>query len=846
MIAPTLPGGSMAMNPLEVPADQLRWNCDPECFSFQCTDELVPLQEFIGQERAISAIEFGLGVDQPGYNIFVGGMTGTGKSSVVKAHLEQVVAKRKLPTDQAPPPDWCYVHNFSDTDRPKIISMSAGTGKRFRSRMERLRDDLQHDVVAAFTNEEYEAQRKAIAEENQNSQRRLFQELEVEAQAKGLTVQLSPVGVTLVPVVDGRTASQEEFVQLPEATRRQLDESRQELMGRVDETISKIRALDREAGERLSGLDKQVAEFVAGGRFERERDEFADFPEVLGFLDDLRAFAVEHIDAFRGEQGEQQSQPQSNPFREASLAAREREVLLPFVVNVFVDNTGADGPPIIVENNPTFSNLFGKIDRRFVLGGYVTDHSLLKAGSISQANGGYLVLNLRNLVTSPLAWETLKRVVRDKEVRPEDPAEVMGMVVPQSIKPEPMPLEVKIVVTGETDLYNMLSSFDEEFWETFKVKADFDSQIQRNEEHLDAYAAFICGACNTHMLRHFSRDGVGAVIEYAARLVADQRKLTTRFGLVRDLLIEADYWAGKDQKDRVDAIHVKKALEQKEFRSDLISERLREMIVDGSLLVDVTGEVVGQVNGLAVFDVGGYAFGKPARITAKTYLGSGGVINIEREAKLSGSTHDKGVLILSGYLGSKYAQDRPLSVSASIAFEQSYSGVDGDSASSTEIYAILSSLSGLSLKQGLAVTGSVNQNGQVQPIGGVNQKIEGFFEVCRAKGLTGDQGVLVPKQNVVNLMLRDDVVEAVRDGAFHVYAVETIGEGIELLTGTPAGVPDDQGAYPEGSVNDLVVRQLTSYAEARRAFAAQGASENGATPLSGVDEPEKAPAKRPE
>ena len=429
-------------------------------------------------------------MDQPGYNIFVSGMTGTGKSSVVKAHLEQVVAKRKLPADQAPPPDWCYVHNFADADRPKIISMSAGTGKRFRSRMERLRDDLQHDVAAAFTNEEYEAQRKAIAEENQSGQRKLFQELDGEAQAKGLTVQLSPVGVAVVPVVEGRPATQEEFLQIPEATRRQLEESRQELMRRVDETIARVRDLDREASERLSGLDKQVAEFVTVGRFERERAEFADFPKVLGFLDDLRAFAVEHIDAFRGEQGEQPPQP--SMFREASLAAREREVFLPFVVNVFVDDAGTDGPPIIVENNPTFSNLFGKIDRRFILGGYVTDHSMLKAGSISQAHGGYLVLNLRNLVVSPLAWETLKRVVRDKEVRPEDAAEVMGLVVPQSIRPEPMPLEVKVVVTGETDLYNLLAAFDEEFWETFKVKADFDSQIQRNEEHLDAYAAFIC------------------------------------------------------------------------------------------------------------------------------------------------------------------------------------------------------------------------------------------------------------------------------------------------------------------------------------------------------------------
>ncbi len=815
----------MDFSRFEVPVEQLRWRCDAGCFSFHCTDELAPLQQFIGQERAISAIEFGLGVTQPGYNIFVAGMPGTGKGSIVKAHLEEVIKERRERGEAPVPFDWCYIYNFGDADQPKIIRLPAGVGKTFKSGLAQLREGLRREVANAFSGEEYETQRKIIAEENQAGQRALFQRLDHEARSQGFSVQFSSGGVGVFPLKDGRPATPEEYLQFPEAERQALEQRREGLMKQVDNTLEEVRNLEHQTGQRLAELNRRVAEYATAGAFKRAAAAFSEFPQIVAFLDELRSFSVEHIDAFRERQEEQRG---PEVLADAARAGRERQVWLPFEVNVFVDNAGADGPPIVIESNPTFGNLFGKIDRRFVFGGYVTDHTLLKAGSVNRANGGYLVLPMRQLLVAPLSWETLKRVIKERAVRPEDPAEVMGMVVPQSIKPEPMPLDMKVVVTGDAALYNLLSAYDEDFWETFKVKADFDYQIRRTPEHLDAYAAFICRACHENNLLHFEPTGVAKVVEHTARLVADQSKLSTRFGLIQDLLIEADYWARKEGAERIAASHVDQALQQKVFRSNLVAERIRELIADGTFMVDVSGQVVGQINGLAVYDVGDFTFGRPARITARTFLGRGGVVNIEREARMSGKTHDKGVLILSGYLGSKYAQSQPLSMSATIAFEQSYEGIDGDSASSTEVYAILSSLAGLPLKQSLAVTGSVNQKGEVQAIGGVNQKIEGFFDVCKTIGITGDQGVLIPRQNVGNLMLREDVVEAVKAGRFHVYAVETIDQGIEILTGVPMGERDEKGKYPEGAINYRVERRLREFARAQRAYARRdGAGADG-------------------
>ncbi len=800
---------------LEVPIEQLRWRCDPKQFGFGCTDELTPLEAFIGQDRAVGAIEFGLGVDQSGYNIYVAGMPGTGRSFIVRAHLERVVREKRERGEAAKPSDWCYLYNFGDPDQPNIIELPAGAGRKFKAALEQLHDDLKREIAGAFSGDEYSSQRKSIVEHGQEVQREHFQRLEQEARTRGFTVQVGPAGVGVFPVQNGRPLTPDEYLGLPEKVRKAFDERRGELSKLVEDTLEQVRDVDQQTGQRVADLDRRVAEFATAGVFSRAARPFADVKEVPEFLEALRSFTVGHIDIFRaGPESRGAQEPGSDVVR----SARERQVLIPFVVNVFVDNSEADGPPIIAEHNPTFSNLFGKIDRRFVMGGYLTDHTLLKAGSVSKANGGYLILPIRPLLLNLLSWEALKRVIKTRSVRPEDPAEALGMVVPQSIRPEPMPLNVKVVITGDPHLYSLLASLDEDFLETFKVKADFDSQIERTPEHLDAYSALICRVCERDHLLHLDASGVAKVLEHAARMVADQNKLSTRFGQIKDLLVEADYWARKDGAKRVAASHVDKALEQKIFRSNLIAEHIRELIRDGTFMVDVAGAVAGQANGLAVVDIGDFSFGRPSRITARTFLGRGGVINIEREARLSGRTYDKGVLILSGYLSAKYAQRTPLSVSVSIAFEQSYEGVEGDSASSTELYAVLSSLAEAPIKQGIAVTGSVNQRGEVQAIGGVNQKIEGFFDVCTAIGLTGEQGVLIPKQNVRNLMLREDVVEAVREGRFHVYAVGAIDKGIEILTGLPFGERGPDGAYPEGSINARVEERLREYARIQREY----------------------------
>jgi predicted ATP-dependent protease len=800
-----------------VPVEKLRWRCAPESFDFECTDELTPLQEFVGQDRAIQALEFGLMVDKPGYNIFVTGLTGTGRASAIKAHLETIIAEKAKGKQDFEPDDWCYVLNFTDPDRPHVIQLPKGKGKALRAQMEELLTRLREEITKAFAGEEYEARRKEIVEESQARNRQLFQELEAEARKEGFALQPSPMGLLLVPLIENHPASQAEFMALDEKLRRAIESKRLEVMKRMEGTFQTVQALEKETADRLRNLDQTMVERVISGPFEALVAQYPDFPQVVQYINDTKAYTLDNIGLFR----EQEPQP-SPPFPGAP-GTRERDPFLAFKVNVFVDNSEAAGPPIIIESHPTWGNMFGKIERRPLMGAYFTDHTMLKAGSVSLANGGYLVLNARDVLTSPGVWEGLKRVIKNKELRLEDPFEQFGFIVPQGLKPQPIPTEVKVVVIGDQMLYQLLSFYDEDTWEIFKVRADFDYQIGRTEDNLQAYASFICGCCQSEGLAHFHRSAVARVVEYAARLVADQQKLSSRFGQIKDLLIEADYWARKEGKDRVYGEHVQRALEAKVYRSSLLAERIRELIAEGTLMVDVDGATPGQVNGLSVYDLGDFSFGKPSRITARTFMGRAGVINIERESQLSGRTHDKGVLILSGYLGFKYAQDKPLSLSASLCFEQSYEGVEGDSASSTELYATLSSLADVPLRQDIAVTGSVNQRGEVQPIGGVNQKIEGFFDVCQAKGLTGRQGVLIPHQNIKNLMLRDDVVEAVSQGQFHIYAVKSIDQGIEVLSGVEAGEKAADGFYPEGSINYRVDKRLRELAEGLRGFAAEEA-----------------------
>lgn len=798
----------------EVPVDKLRWRCDPTIFDFESTESLTPLKEFVGQDRAIHAIEFGLSMNIDGYNIYVAGLTGTGKTSAVKTHIKKLLDEKQALQQVKLPEDWCYLYNFTDPDRPQILNLFQGRGKVFRDQINNLLQRLKEELAKAFSSEEYKAERKRAAEGSHAKQQKLFGEVEEEAKQHGFIFQMTSMGPALIPLVEGKPIPQDDYLALDEPVRKELETRRADLLKKLQTTFERARELEREEAEKLQSSDKAVADFTVSRLFDSLIQEYKDSEKIGKYLVDLKSYILDNLEIFK--EKEEQMQPILGV--PASYIMRGRDPFLPFQVNVFVDNSETTGPPVVIEPNPNYANLVGKVERRFLFGGYLSDHTMLKPGALQLANGGYLLLGATDILTNPGSWPALKRAMKAKEACIEDPFEQFGLVAPQGLRPQPMPLDVKIVLIGDGGLYQLLAMYDEDFWEIFKVKADFDFQVGKTKENMMSFAAFIAGTCNDYKLCHFDRTGVANVVEYASRIVADQEKLSSRFAQIRELVQEADYWARKDNAPLVSGEHLEKAVEERFFRHNLPDERIREMIEQGTIMIDVDGAAVGQVNGLSVYSLGDVTFGKPSRITCKTFLGRGGVINIERESQLSGRIHDKGVLILSGYLGWKYAQDNPLSLSASLCFEQSYEGVEGDSASSTELYALLSSLSDVPIKQDIAVTGSVNQKGEIQAIGGVNQKIEGFFQVCKAKGLTGNQGVMIPSRNLRNLMLHREVVAAVQQGMFHVYAVSTADEGIKILTGVEAGERREDGTYQEGSINYRVDKQLKEMAAKLRHF----------------------------
>jgi predicted ATP-dependent protease len=802
----------------EIPAEKLTWRCDLSYLPFTCTAEMTPLEDFIGQDRAIRAIEFGLGVNKPGFNIFVTGLTGTGKTSIIKAFLKKATVKQAAPILDAPKPeDWCYVYNFTDADRPHALKIRRGWGKALKADMDQLVQNLQREAKKMFESDEYAHQRQEMIEQLQKKQQGMMEGLMEEASRNGLALRMTPSGIVLLPVKDGKPMQDSDYLALSSAEKKRLEESRGEIEKKVEDTLREGKKLEREIAEKLDAAETQAADYLVRLPFAELKQKYKDYPKVLAYLDGVRDHILKNLQRFKTAD----AAPAAGALMAMQLGEAPGDPFLPYRVNVFVDNSDAQGPPIIVETNPTYHNLFGVVEKKPIVGGYVTDFTLIKAGSISRANGGYLVLYDRDVLSNAGVWEALQRVIKNHELRIEEPGAFFGFIPPQGLRPEPIPTDTKIIMIGDPSLYRTLASLDPDFRETFKVKADFNFEIDRTQENITAFACFISDYCTREGLRHFDTGGVARVIEQCARQVEDQNKLSTRFSDTVDLLIESDFWAAKDDAELVAGKHVERAIVEKTFRLNLIEKRLQELIAEGTVLVDVDGAVVGQVNGLAVYQMGDFSFGKPSRITAKTFMGRGGIINIERESKLSGKTHDKGVLILAGYLGGKYAQQTPLSLSSSICFEQSYDGVDGDSASSTELYAILSSLSEIPVAQGIAVTGSVNQNGEVQAIGGVNQKIEGHYDVCRLKGLTGKQGVMVPRANLRSLMLRSDVVEAVKSGKFHIYAVSTIDEGIEVLTRTSAGERDGEGGYPEGSVNHRVQKKLQQFTEQQKRLSAE-------------------------
>ena len=771
------------------------WTCKTEDFNFQCTDELTPLDRFIGQDRALDAIRFGLEVDKPGYNLFVTGLTGTGKTSAIKAHLESIIEDMERQEKSKPPCDWCYAHNFDNPDRPFALSLPAGEGKSLRSRMTYILALLREEMPKVFKSEQFEAERREMEEKGRLTTQEIMGALEQDARSQGFAVQMNQTGVTIFPMVENRAMSPEEYKALEEEQRKSIDEVRNQLMQQTTETMAKVREAEKESWDLIHDHERSAAEHRVADIFRPTVNAYENVPEVDHYLRHLADNVLDHLNLFKDDDvvPSQTAPPMGSAPPSGSGPGNP---FLAFEINLLVDNSDVVTSPIVVEPNPNWGNLFGRIERRATMGTYFSDHSMLKPGSIHQANGGYLVLNARDVLTYPPVWEGLKRVIRNREIRLEDPAEQNGFFVPQGLRPEPIPLDIKVIITGDESTYRLLTTVDnEDFWDLFKVKAEFDNKVDITPDNIDAYCAFICRTCEDEGLRAFDANGAARVIEFAARMVSDQKKLSTRFGQIKDLLIESDYWAGQASCELVLGEHVEQAVNKKIHRLNIVEERVQEMVENGSVLLDFTGSVVGQVNGLAVYDLGDFSFGRPSRITA-----------------------DKGVLILSGYLGAKFGQERPLTLSSSLCFEQSYDGVDGDSASSTELYAIMSSLSGLPLKQNLSVTGSVNQMGEIQPIGGVNQKVEGMFDVCRIAGLTGDQGVMVPHQNLRNLMLRADVVAAIKEGKFHIYSVRTIDEGLEILTGVTAGERGPHGEFPEGTVNGLVEKRLRELHQSMRGY----------------------------
>jgi len=789
----------------EVVIEDLRRESDPSVFKFSSTREVKPLKGTIGQERAVEAIEFGLGIKTKGFNLYAAGPPGVGKTSTVKDYI-QIKAKQ-----DPVPNDWCYVNNFSDPDRPLAISLPAGRSKDLAKDMDELIRSAREEIPKAFEGKEYEERKSKIANELEQERERGFAEIESEADKKGFAVDMTTAGIVTIPLVKGRPIRREEYNQLPEDERKAMQEAGEELQSRINEVLTRIRKTEKEAKQKLQDLDKEIALFAIGHLLQDLRDTYGEFPKVLSYLDQVEKDIIENLEDFR--------QVEKPAMAIPGLEALQRPVSFDrYKVNVLVNNSELEGAPVVIELNPSYYNLLGKTEYKAQFGAMSTDFSMIKSGALHRANGGYLIVHVLDVLLSPLAWDALKRAIRSEEIRIELMGEQYRVIPATTIKPEPIPLDVKIVLIGNPYVYMLLYNMDEDFRELFKIKADFNVEMNRSDEHVQKYADFVSARIRESRLKEFDPSGVAKVVEYGSWLAGDQKKLSTRFMDIGDLLSEASYWAAADNSELVSAEHVEKAVKHKKFRSNMIEDKIQEMINRDIVMIQTDGSVVGQINGLSVISIGDYSFGRPSKITAKVHLGRRGVVNIEREIDQSGPSHSKGVLILANYLAGQYAQDKPLSISASITFEQSYSGVDGDSASSTELYTLLSALAGVPIKQNIAVTGSVNQHGEIQPIGGINRKIEGFFDICNARGLTGDQGVMMPIQNVTNLMLKQEVIDAVKEGKFHIYPVKTIDEGIEVLTGVQAGQRQENGKYPEGTIHYLVDQRLKRMADILREY----------------------------
>ncbi len=842
------------LQPLSIPQLCQRFGAD-DC-DFETTDDLDDTLQIIGQDRAVEAIEFGVGIHQDGYNLYALGPTGVGKHDLVEEFLEEYAA------DEASPSDWCYVHNFDKPNEPRVLELPSGRGTPFSEDMEQLVEELQAAIPAAFESDDYQTRKQAIDEEFQERQEEAFESVHRRAEERDITILRTPAGIALAPVRDGEVIPPGEFDELPDEEREEVEEAIEELQGQMQEALKQVPQWERERRERIRKLNREVMSYAIQGPLDELRDEYSELDVVLEHLDAIEDDIIDNAQVFLQSPG-----PQGGPMGQAMGGGRRAggpggpngagpmgnggsgnitmrpsggqqgqrqggdepgagSVFRRYQVNVLVDNGDTDGAPVVYEDQPALDSLTGRIEHIAQFGALLTDFNLIRPGALHRANGGYLILDARKILMQPFAWEQLKRVLQSGQISIESRRQMMGLANTMSLEPEEIPLDVKVVLLGGRRLYYLLSEMDPEFLELFKVAADFEHDMSRNGDTAADYARYLANLIDDEDLKAFSSDAIARVCDRSSREAGDKEKFSTHAETLRDLLREANYWARKREADVVEPEDVRRAVDAKNRRNSRVRDRMAEQIERETLLIDTDGQEVGQINGLAVLQLGQFAFGKPNRITARVRLGKGEVVDIEREVDLGGPLHSKGVLIISGYLGARFAHDFPLSLSASLVFEQSYGGIDGDSASLAEVCALKSALAEAPIAQNIAITGSVNQRGQVQAIGGVNEKVEGFFDICRRRGLTGDQGVIVPESNIKHLMLRDEVVDAVDDGDFAIWAVSDVDEATSILTGLPAGEADDDRQFPADTLNGRVQQRLQDLADQAIDFARQS---NGRT-----------------
>lgn len=792
----------------EVPVEELRWNCEPDSFGIESTAEVQKLAEkVIAQERAVSALKFGMKMDGNDYNIYVAGEPRTGLTYLTRTFLQEDAITE--PT----PPDWCYVYNFKDPDSPQAISLPCGMAAEFAKDIEELLDDLKAQIPEVFEADDYRRRRDELIKEFTAQRNGLLGELEGKANEGGFLLNMSQEGMMIVPSKDGKTMTEQDLEQMSDEEKASLREKSEHLQEEMNQAVLNIRKLERKLKQKHKDLDRRVALHAVGYLIEELQEKYAEHKSVIAYLVGIKNDVIRNLGDFK-----QKEQQQPSPF---PMQQQETDFTR-YSVNVFIDNAECKGAPVVYEVNPTYNNIFGAMEKKAQFGALFTDFTMIRSGSIHRANGGYLVIQARDLLKWMISWEALKRALKNREIAIEDQAEMFGVMSTKGMKPQPIPLNIKIILIGEPHIYHLLYQHDDQFKKLFKVKAHLDDQVERKDDEIMKYASFAAQVVEQRDLLHVDKTGLSRLLEYGVEVAGRKKKLTLKMALISDILREANYWANHNGGGFITRDNVDKAIKQKKFRSSLSEDKMQEFLLDGYINVDTSGSRVGQINGLSVFDLGDYSFGRPSRITASLSLGRQGVTAIDRESKLSGAIHTKGVLIMEGYLKGRYSQDAPLSLSASIVFEQSYGMVDGDSASAAELIVLLSRLAEVPLRQDFGITGAISQQGEVQTIGGVNQKIEGFFEICKARGLTGEQGVIIPAGNVPDLMLKGQVVDAVRDGQFAIYAVNTTDEALEILTGMPAGVADEDGTFPEDSFNRLVEDKLKEMSDKAKNMMKEG------------------------